>query len=80
MAHWRDSARSTRLWIFNSSTTFPLLLWLFDIEIWTFVLALVVMIFFLALEYYSFTPAVFARLLRSTLAGRRRIARPWWMM
>lgn len=78
-ASWRDSARSTRLWIFNSSTTFPLLLWLFNIKRWTFILALLVMAFFFIIEYYGFTPAIFGRFLRSSLAGKRRIARPWWL-
>lgn len=79
-ASWRDSARSTRLWIFNSSTTFPLLLWLFNIQTWTFVLAITVMAFFLIIEYYGFTPIIFARYIRSLLAGKRRISRPWWLV
>ena len=79
-ASWRDSARSTRFWIFNSSTAFPLLLCLFNIKLWTFILAVSVMAFFLMIEYYGFTPAVFGRFVRSLLAGKRRVSRPWWLM
>ena len=78
-ASWRDSARSSRLWIFNSSTTFPLVFWLFNIQWWTFILAISVMVFFLLLEHYQFTPPIFFRFIRSLLAGKRRIARPWWI-
>lgn len=77
-ASWRDSARSTRLWIFNSSTTFPLLFLLFNIQLWTFIFTIAVMLFFLLLEYYQFTPTVFYRFLRNWFAGNVRLSRPWW--
>lgn len=77
-AHWRDSARVTRFFIFDARAAFPFLILLLHIRIWTFVVALVATSFFSALERYGFTVTVFRRWLRSSLAGKRRIARPWW--
>ena len=78
MAHWRDSARSVRLWMVDFRACFPLLLFLFHIRLWTFFLAVVITIFFGALERYGFSVAVFGRWLRSFIAGPRKVAQPWW--
>lgn len=78
-AHWRDSARDSKLWLFNSTTLFPLLLMLFHIKTWTFVSAFTAIGFFTVLSYYGFTVPVFFRWCRAKIAGRRRTARPWWM-
>ena len=78
MAHWRDSARSVRLWIVDFRACFPLLLFLFHIRLWTFITALVITIFFAGLERYGFSVGVFGRWLRSYIAGPRRVAQPWW--
>ena len=78
-ANWRDTGRPSKLWLFNSSATFPLLIWLFHIQWWTFILAISVMTFFTVLGYYGFTIYVFGRFVRSTVAGKRRIATPWWL-
>lgn len=78
MAHWRDSARNVRLWVVDFRACFPLLLFLFHIRLWTFVTALVITVFFGALERYGFTVAVFGRWLRSFIAGPRKVAQPWW--
>ena len=77
-ASWRDSARSSRLGPLNSSSLFPLILFFFHIQIWTFILALLFVIFLSVLSRYGFSITNFGRLIRSKLAGRRRIATPWW--
>ncbi len=77
-AHWRDSARSARLWIIDARAAFPIFIFLVHIRVWTFVVALVVMAFFGALERYGFTLIVFLRWLRTVLAGPRKVAIPWW--
>lgn len=78
-AHWRDSARPSKLFMFNSTATFPLLLFLFHIRMWTFIVAIMVMLFLTAIERYGFTITVFFRWLRTFVAGKRKLARPWWM-
>lgn len=78
MAHWRDSARSVRLFFLDFRACFPLLILLFHIRWWTFILAVVATIFFTALERYGFTLVVFLRWLRAFIAGNRKIAQPWW--
>jgi intracellular multiplication protein IcmT len=78
MAHWRDSARNVRLWVVDFRACFPLLIFLFHIKLWTFLLALIITVFFAALERYGFTVSVFGRWVRSFIAGPRKIAQPWW--
>lgn len=77
-AHWRDSARATRFFIIDYRAAFPFLLFLLHIRWWTFILALVTMVFLAVLERYGFTVIVFARMFRSILAGPRKISIPWW--
>ncbi len=77
-AHWRDSARSARFWVFDCRAALPFLLFLLHIRLWSFILAVTATLFFGALERYGFRVDVFMRWLRSTLAGRRKMARPWW--
>lgn len=78
-AHWRDSARSVRFFIWDGKAAFPMLLFLMHIKVWTFVVALATMMFFSILNRYGFTPIVFGRWLRSFIAGRRKMAMPWWV-
>ncbi len=78
MAHWRDSARSVRLFFLDFRACFPLLILLFHIRWWTFIVAVVATVFFTALERYGFTLMVFLRWLRAFIAGNRKIAQPWW--
>jgi len=77
-ASWRDSARSAKLWIFDANATFPLLIFAFNISTNTFLFAIFGMMFFTALSKYGFTIPIFLRWIRSTLAGPRKIAVPWW--
>jgi intracellular multiplication protein IcmT len=75
---WRDSARSAKLWIFDASATFPLLVLAFHITWTTFIVAVVSMLFLSLLGRYGFSMVVFARWIRSSLAGKRKVAVPWW--
>jgi intracellular multiplication protein IcmT len=78
-AHWRDSARPARFFIVDAKAALPLLLFLVHIKLWTFVGAVTLTIFFSLLSYYGFTVGVFCRIFKSTLAGPRKMAIPWWM-
>lgn len=77
--HWRDSGRHTRFWIFDAQACFPLLLCLLHIKWWTFITAVIALIFFTILNRRGFNLIVFFRLIRAKLAGRRKVARPWWL-
>lgn len=77
-ASWRDSARSAKLWIFDASASFPLLILAFHITMKTFVFAVTAMLFFSGLRKYGFSVPVFLRWVRSTIAGPRKVAIPWW--
>lgn len=77
-AAWRDSARSAKFWIFESYAVFPVLLALYNIQLWTIAAALSAVCFLSILSYYGFTLNVFGRLLRSFVAGPRKNATQWW--
>ncbi|OGT09065.1 MAG: phosphoesterase [Gammaproteobacteria bacterium GWE2_37_16] len=78
-AHWRDSARSARFFIVDAQAAFPLLLFLMHITLWTFIVAVVTMLFFTVLNRFGFSVIVFGRLVRSFMAGKRKSAYPWWL-
>jgi len=77
-AHWRDSAREPRLFFIDAKAVFPMLLFLMHIRWWTFIVATMVVLFFTTLNRFGFSMVVFLRWLRSVLAGRRKMAVPWW--
>ncbi len=77
-SHWRDTARPARFFLIDYRAALPLLLFLLHIRWWTFFLTVGVTLFLAVLERYGFTVSVFIRWFRSTLAGPRRYARPWW--
>ena len=76
--HWRDSARSVKFFIWDGKTAFPMVLFLMHIRLWTFILALITMLFFTVLNRYGFNIMVFARWFRGVIAGPRKVAIPWW--
>lgn len=78
-AHWRDSARSIKFFIWDGRAAFPVVLFLIHITWWTFITTIVLICFFSILNHYGFTPIVFFRWLRNFIAGPRKIAVPWWM-
>lgn len=77
-AHWRDSARDARFFIIDANACFPLLLFLVHIRLWTFITAVIAMIFFTTVARFGFTIPVFLRWIRLILAGPRKAALPWW--
>ena len=78
MAHWRDSARNVKFWFVDFRATFPLLILLLHIRLWTLALSIVAIVFFTLLERFGFTLIVFLRWMRAYVAGPRKIAQPWW--
>lgn len=78
-AHWRDSARPIKFFIWDGKAAFPMLLFLCHMKVWTLCVAIGAMMFFTILNRYGFTPLVFFRWLRTTIAGPRKLAIPWWM-
>jgi len=77
-AHWRDSARRPRFFMIDAFAAFPLLIFLLHIRLWTFLLALIIIIFLGILERFKFTLPVFFRFIRSFLAGPHRTTYPSW--
>lgn len=75
---WRDSARDARFFFVDANAAFPLVLFLLHIRWWTFLLAIVSILFFAILERFKFTVPIFFRWARSTIAGPIRVARPSW--
>jgi intracellular multiplication protein IcmT len=76
--HWRDSARPARFFFVDARAAFPLLLFVLHMRLWTFLVAIVTMVFFALLEKYGFTVVVFGRWLRNFMAGPTKSAHPWW--
>jgi len=77
-SHWRDSARTARFFFIDAKAAFPIFLFLMHIRLWTFIFALVIMVFFTVLNRFGYTVDVFLRIFRSMLAGPRKAAIPWW--
>jgi len=77
-AHWRDSARPARFFFIDAKAAFPFGLFLIHIKLWTFIIALVIMVFFTILNRYGYSVEVFLRIFKSLLAGSRKMAIPWW--
>ena len=76
-AHWRDSARSVRFFIWDGQLVFPIIIPLmYPRSYWTWGIALFAIIFFSILNRYGFSPMVFLRWLRSSVAGRRKLIEP----
>lgn len=78
-AHWRDSARFAMFWVIDARSAFPLLLFLVHIRQWTFITAIIAILFFSILNRYGFNLDVFFRWFRTLLAGRRKLSNPWWI-
>lgn len=78
ISHWRDSGRIPRFFGIDARSTFPLLFFLVHIKLWTFLVAVIITVFFGLIERYGYSAIVFVRMFRSLLAGRRKLAKPWW--
>lgn len=76
--HWRDSARQPRFFMVDARAAFPLVVFLLHISVWTFVMAMVAMLFFSMIERFGFSLTVFFRWSRSFIAGPYKMSSPWW--
>jgi intracellular multiplication protein IcmT len=78
-AHWRDSARPVKFFIWDGRASFPVVIFLMHMTLWTLFLTIFLIVFFTILNRFGFTPIVFFRWMRNLIAGRRKMAIPWWM-
>lgn len=78
-AHWRDSARPVKFFIWDGRAAFPVVIFLMHISLWTFILTVVLIAFFSLLNRYGFTPIIFFRVIRGAIAGNRKTSIPWWL-
>lgn len=78
-AHWRDSARPVKFFMWDGRAAFPVVIFLMHISWWTFGITVFLIMFFSILNRYGLTPIVFARAFRTFVAGKRKLAIPWWM-
>ncbi|MBP9721556.1 MAG: IcmT/TraK family protein [Gammaproteobacteria bacterium] len=80
--HWRDSARTPRIFILDYRAVIPFLFLLFSptsLVLYAFILVVIMTAFFSILEYFGFTYSIFLRWLRSSfISGRYKTARSWW--
>lgn len=80
--HWRDSARTPKLFIFDYRLVFPYIFLMVSPEgilFYVFLLVVFGTIFFIIIENFSFTLPVTLRWLRNTfISGKYKKARPWW--
>lgn len=77
--HWRDSARVPKFFFIDGEATFPMLLFLLHIRLWTLGVAVLATLFFTLLSRYGFSISTFLRWFRNFLVGNRKIAQPWWI-
>ena len=68
-AHWRDSARPVKFFIWDGRAAFPVVIFLMHMTLWTLGVTILLIIFFSILNRYGFTPIVFFRWLRNLIAG-----------
>ena len=78
-AHWRDSARPVKFFMWDGRAVFPVVLFLMHMALWSFITTVVLIAFFSILNRYGFTPIVFWRWFCNLIAGNRKTAVPWWM-
>lgn len=74
MAHWRDTARPVRFFTIDARASFPLLLVLLHIRLWTLGIALAVVVVFLVFEHFGLTLPRAIRRVRLFFIGRKRPA------
>jgi intracellular multiplication protein IcmT len=77
-AHWRDSARSVKFFIWDGKTAFPLVIFLMHMSWWTLGIAIASITFFTVLNYFGYSIDVFFRIVRNWIAGKRKAVIPWW--
>jgi intracellular multiplication protein IcmT len=70
--YWRDSQRTTRFFIFDAKAVFAVALWIFHARMWTFLLAILIMIIFWMLERKGLNFTTALRTFRSFIIGQDR--------
>lgn len=75
MAHWRNTFRPARFFLMDARAGVALLLFLLHIRLWTFILAVAVMLTFWWLERIGMNAASAFRAIRAWFAGPLRPAR-----
>ncbi len=77
-AHWRDSARPVKFFIWDGKTAFPLLLFLIHMSWLTLGIVVGSITFFTILNYFGYSIDVFFRVFRNMISGPRKATIPWW--
>lgn len=77
-AHWRDSARMPQFFGLDARSTFPIIIFLLHIRMWTLYLALGICGFFWLINRFGFTLPVFFRYARNFIIGNERSSRSWY--
>lgn len=72
--HWRNTARSVRFFAFDARAAAPLLLFILHMQLWTLILAVIVIILFAILERFGLTINLAVRRARVWLIGEDRPA------
>jgi intracellular multiplication protein IcmT len=72
--HWRNTQKPVRFFILDARAFLAVLLFLLHMRLWTFILAIGVMMVFLILERRGLTFAASLRAMRSWFMGERRPA------
>jgi len=81
--HWRNTQKPARFFALDARAFTAIMLFLVHARLWTFTLAIVVMIIFWSLERYGLTFEAALRAFRAWFLGRKRPAlrpgsrRPW---
>ncbi|MGX9960638.1 IcmT/TraK family protein [Xanthomonas euvesicatoria] len=75
---WRDTAQTTRLWLFDALSGIPLILMLAHIRWYTVLIAFLAFVIFGILEKFGYSVPVAIRRLRTKLAGPVKQGHAWW--
>lgn len=78
IAHWRDSARTVKFFIWDGKTAFPLIIFLVHVSWITLAISLATITLFTVLNYFGYRAEVFLRIIRNTIAGSRKAVIAWW--
>ena len=71
---WRDTARPIRFFIFDGRVLTGLAIWAVHMSMWTFYLAIAVMVLFSILEFFGMSPMAALRSARHFWTGEYRLA------
>lgn len=69
---WGNSARPAKIFGVSAHAFFPFMIFALDWSLKTIIIACIGVIFFIVLERFKYTPAVFLRAISMTLSGKVR--------